>query len=308
MECPSCGKSMTTKKYESVNIDECTGCHGVWLDDNELALIIQDTSQDFTPDERVKAYEMKGRDHHDSHNLSCPKCSATLRVIQYAYNSGVFIDHCPHKHGVWLDPGELSKIQIYMEQILELHKKNPESLSENRRIENGKICPRDGTKLQEVKYETETIDVCECCQGVWFDDDELSKIIRSREKVFEEDQFSDIKAEENAANTREVDLSILPCVKCGAPMKSINFSYSSGIMIDRCSKGHGVWLDHHELERIQIFVERWEAKSPQISNNYSKKIQTAKAEAAMAYDRAVSEGRWQGLEGSLLGKFLKKVM
>jgi Zn-finger nucleic acid-binding protein len=39
-------------------------------------------------------------------------------------------------------------------------------------------------------------------------------------------------------------------------MVPINYDYSSGIILDRCPEGHGLWLDGGELEKVQITREQ----------------------------------------------------
>ncbi len=41
-------------------------------------------------------------------------------------------------------------------------------------------------------------------------------------------------------------------------MAPINYDYSSGIILDRCPQGHGLWLDGGELEKVQIVREQSE--------------------------------------------------
>ena len=43
-------------------------------------------------------------------------------------------------------------------------------------------------------------------------------------------------------------------------MGALNYSYSSGVVIDVCPRGDGLWFDHRELEKIQAFHEHWNAK------------------------------------------------
>jgi Zn-finger nucleic acid-binding protein len=47
-------------------------------------------------------------------------------------------------------------------------------------------------------------------------------------------------------------------------MKQINYAYSTGVIIDRCNRCDGVWLDKHDLERIQIFMQEEEEKFPEL--------------------------------------------
>lgn len=36
MKCPKCGMDLVTIDYKGVQIDRCSGCEGVWLDQGEL--------------------------------------------------------------------------------------------------------------------------------------------------------------------------------------------------------------------------------------------------------------------------------
>ena len=42
MKCPKCGGDLAEKAYESIRIDECTECHGAWLDPGELGQLHDD--------------------------------------------------------------------------------------------------------------------------------------------------------------------------------------------------------------------------------------------------------------------------
>jgi Pyruvate/2-oxoacid:ferredoxin oxidoreductase delta subunit len=39
MRCPKCGRKLEEINYQSVRIDRCTGCGGVWLDPGELEVL-----------------------------------------------------------------------------------------------------------------------------------------------------------------------------------------------------------------------------------------------------------------------------
>jgi len=40
MKCPKCGSDLVEINYQSVMIDECKECKGIWLDHGELALLV----------------------------------------------------------------------------------------------------------------------------------------------------------------------------------------------------------------------------------------------------------------------------
>ncbi len=145
-------------------------------------------------------------------------------------------------------------------------------------------CPRcSGTFSQEV-YETVLIDRCNSCQGIWLDTDELGKILQFEEKKFTP-QFVRKAIRESFAGVPEKEVqSVELCPKCGKAMNPLNFSYSSGVIIDVC-KEHGTWFDKDELEKIQAFHEEWELKKEDVREEYQATFQSIKKDYQQRYDQ-----------------------
>jgi uncharacterized protein len=59
MHCPKCGQQLATEICDSVEIDVCPSCKGVWLDSGELGTIVQSTGSFFQSCLRV----LRGRRH-----------------------------------------------------------------------------------------------------------------------------------------------------------------------------------------------------------------------------------------------------
>lgn len=36
MTCPKCGEPLKTRSFQKIEIDQCTGCNGIWLDAGEM--------------------------------------------------------------------------------------------------------------------------------------------------------------------------------------------------------------------------------------------------------------------------------
>ena len=36
MQCPKCGAPLKERSFQKIQIDQCTGCNGIWLDAGEL--------------------------------------------------------------------------------------------------------------------------------------------------------------------------------------------------------------------------------------------------------------------------------
>ena len=113
MVCPSCKVEMEQRKYEGVTVDRCSQCEGVWLDYGELRLIATIQERKFTEEELDAAMKADSRKREESPVL-CPKCD---RPMEKRESHDTIVDMCPQGHGVWLDKGELERIQIVRERL-----------------------------------------------------------------------------------------------------------------------------------------------------------------------------------------------
>jgi Zn-finger nucleic acid-binding protein/translation elongation factor EF-1beta len=81
VKCPTCGEAMTAIEAEHVEVDMCTNCGGVWLDDNEFEALLG--------------------------TMECPMCN---RLMHMREMRGVEYDVCSHCGSIWLDRGELGTL------------------------------------------------------------------------------------------------------------------------------------------------------------------------------------------------------
>ena len=63
-------------------------------------------------------------------------------------------------------------------------------------------------------------------------------------------------------------------------MNPINYAGDSGVVVDRCPSCTGLWLEHSELEKVQILLEKWEDAAPAQLRSAAIKLSRARAEAA----------------------------
>jgi len=127
MKCPRCAGVLNTIIYEGVAVDVCQGCDGVWLDGGEISLINQAREVEFSKEEREAVKKLRAQVQPgfrpSQKPIICPRCDAALDALNYAYSTGIMIDHCSKCDGLWLDKGELEQIQIVVE---EYEQKTPE--------------------------------------------------------------------------------------------------------------------------------------------------------------------------------------
>jgi len=106
MDCPVCKEPMVVLEYESVEVDYCVSCEGIWLDAGEIELLFGDAQacEDFlnAGDRRDAARGEKPR--------RCPICAKKMAKAVTGGGEPVTYDRCPRGDGLWLDGGELAEI------------------------------------------------------------------------------------------------------------------------------------------------------------------------------------------------------
>jgi Zn-finger nucleic acid-binding protein len=97
--CPKCDIGLFILRLESVEVDYCDRCRGVWLDAGELEQLADISLPDF---QRQVGTVSPGRKH------LCPRCDARMEEITSPGN--LTLDKCPRGHGLWFDTDELQQL------------------------------------------------------------------------------------------------------------------------------------------------------------------------------------------------------
>jgi Zn-finger nucleic acid-binding protein len=103
MHCPVCKKNeMVILELDQVEIDYCFDCEGIWLDEGELELLLDDAqAKDAILNTLQEAPKTKEKPR------KCPICSKKMQKVLY---DNVMVDKCKKNHGLWFDKGELHQI------------------------------------------------------------------------------------------------------------------------------------------------------------------------------------------------------
>lgn len=104
-------------------------------------------------------------------------------------------------------------------------------------------CPRDQSPLERFTLSGVELDRCTACAGIWLDRGEFEHVRKSPPQKAVLDAIR--KAAAGAAPVQE---GLLSCPRCGGRMSRQSFSLTAQVMIDRCQKCLGYWLDRGELE------------------------------------------------------------
>ena len=154
-------------------------------------------------------------------------------------------------------------------------------------------CPQCATALQATVYEGVPMHTCEGCGGEFMGGEELARIVKHRRERFTPQmrgQLADRKPAFGGLGT-EPD-RVLACPACGNTMKIANYGGDTGIFVDRCGICSGLWLDHEELEKVQIVMEQWaDEAQPQIKA-IAGELEKARREAADHTTGAFSGSRF----------------
>lgn len=124
MKCPKCIGKLQKKELvmyatssveelkgavisQSLEVDQCFICGGVWFDRGELdkyttekVTIINAPSVDRALDKELDAKQGK-----------CPRCSVTMKKMPYEKEPSITIDFCEKCEGIWLDSTEIDRVE-----------------------------------------------------------------------------------------------------------------------------------------------------------------------------------------------------
>lgn len=120
-QCPRCSAELQTILYTGVEVETCPVCEGEWLDAEELGVIVQNAERKFTREEIAELDRARSQIFHlgpqAPERISCPKCyNRKLVPFNYASTSGIILDKCRGCGGIWLDKGELERIQALVDE------------------------------------------------------------------------------------------------------------------------------------------------------------------------------------------------
>lgn len=120
-QCIECSAELTHIVHEGIALDSCPNGHGLWVDRSELAQVAASEHSARAADEQQREVDAaRGglrsvMDAVAGEGLRpCPECGREMVKHQYADYSSVVIDSCA-QHGVWLDSGELERVEAYAE-------------------------------------------------------------------------------------------------------------------------------------------------------------------------------------------------
>jgi len=105
-------------------------------------------------------------------------------------------------------------------------------------------------------YEGKLIEHCSNCLGHWVAKAKLQHVVVTRLFRFDAGLALQLaKAPANRTISAAESSRNLACPSCNVELAPRKFADDTPIVVNRCSACEGTWLDHHELEQVQMIVE-----------------------------------------------------
>lgn len=113
-----------------------------------------------------------------------------------------------------------------------------------------RLCPRCDLPMRARKIGDFSVMYCEKCTGSFIPDETFEMMQENADRVV----FS-LDSGKRAPAKSDMAVRYVRCPVCRKVMNRMNFARISGIIIDAC-RGHGVWFDPGEIEKIMDFIAR----------------------------------------------------
>jgi uncharacterized protein len=112
MDCPACGRALSSRAAGELTVDACDGgCGGIWFDHYELRKVDEPSEALGDPLLGIARDPVVVVD--PSKRYVCPKCTDGVVLMRHFWSvrREITIDECPECGGVFLDGGELARVR-----------------------------------------------------------------------------------------------------------------------------------------------------------------------------------------------------
>lgn len=107
--CPRCQEPLTVAAMDGLKVEHCRQCRGILIEGDQFASVVRNRRANFRGAESrpvpLDAEQFKVV-------VPCPSCHRRMEVHPYYGPGNVVIDSCSDCRLVWLDSGEMAKIEV----------------------------------------------------------------------------------------------------------------------------------------------------------------------------------------------------
>ena len=102
LTCPKCESAMEKVEYESIVVDRCRSCKGLWFDnlEHEKLKLLEGSEAIDTGDPAV------GKKYNRVDRIDCPVCHEPMVRMVDPKQRHIWYESCPVCSGVFFDAGE----------------------------------------------------------------------------------------------------------------------------------------------------------------------------------------------------------
>lgn len=153
-------------------------------------------------------------------------------------------------------------------------------------------CPAcASSNLLPFKIGADTVDECPQCHGLWFNRENLGEI----EDLPDSDLMKDFQDQlDGLEPAKSAAARPSPCPLCRKPMDRYQYDLSSGIWVQACPDGEGVWLERGEVIKIHRHLVEGARDWPQAK---MEALYARTAGTEIAREKAEDQSTLAGLGG-----------
>lgn len=116
-------------------------------------------------------------------------------------------------------------------------------------------CPNCTVELASQRIEEAEFHRCPGCHGLWLTEDAFGELLEMSPEA-----IHPITGQVKGQHTFSRSPQSRVCPNCENAMDNYQFYYDSGIWLDACPGGHGIWLDEGELTLCRLCKEAVDAE------------------------------------------------
>lgn len=107
MKCPKCKANMEKVEYQSIEVDRCLNCHGLWFELMELESLVALDGSEVIDDGHAEA----GEQFNAVDRIVCPACITPMVRMVDKNQPHIWFEKCSDCSGSFLDAGEFRDLK-----------------------------------------------------------------------------------------------------------------------------------------------------------------------------------------------------
>ena len=107
MQCPKCGGTLQAVVQDSIEVDRCDQCGGLWFDRLEADRLLKARGSEAVDVGDVKV----GEQQNLQGKIECPRCHTQMIRMVDLEQHHIWFESCPVCYGKWFDAGEFADLK-----------------------------------------------------------------------------------------------------------------------------------------------------------------------------------------------------